>query len=491
MLVEAVVLDRDDRLDHGPGDLAQRDVDAVLVVERGDQVAVGVEDPGLLRQRPRSRARPGGCPCVLATSLGADARRRRRRGWPGRRRGRPCTAATAAITPRWDAHATGGDARRGARTCASRVRERARPVPIRDRQVTSHIGLGRFGPDRVCLRRAADSLPLYLDGTFVGRWRHGDAVSSDDRGDVIMWIEDWAPRPRAAGSSRTQLFVRGAEQNKAKQVCAGCPVRTECLAEALDNQIEWGVWGGMTERERRALLRRRPNASWRAVLEAARERSGSRQACRLTARPYPASTGVRSASGQQLADLAQPVEVVHVAGQRRHHGGRHLSGARPRTARAAAPRARPAGPGRRAAAAARRSATSGVAACAAASAAAIASSADSVARRLRAGPVDDQAGQRHLVLAEPLDEVRRLAQRVRLRRGDHEERRPVGLQQLEGLLRRAAGSRRRGCRTRRRTSACRCSTWAPRTLVSALVTSAEAGGHQPGRAPRRAPAAAG
>ena len=64
-----------------------------------------------------------------------------------------------------------------------------------------------------------------------------------------------------------KLFVRGAEQNKAKQVCGACPVRTECLAEALDNQIEWGVWGGMTERERRALLRRRPNASWRAVLE--------------------------------------------------------------------------------------------------------------------------------------------------------------------------------------------------------------------------------
>jgi len=50
-------------------------------------------------------------------------------------------------------------------------------------------------------------------------------------------------------------------------------VRTECLAEALDNQIEWGVWGGMTERERRALLRRRPNASWRAVLEAARDQT--------------------------------------------------------------------------------------------------------------------------------------------------------------------------------------------------------------------------
>ena len=67
-----------------------------------------------------------------------------------------------------------------------------------------------------------------------------------------MWVEDWAPRQRAAGRTG-RLFVRGAEQNKAKQVCAGCPVRTECLAEALDNQIEWGVWGGMTERERRAL----------------------------------------------------------------------------------------------------------------------------------------------------------------------------------------------------------------------------------------------
>jgi WhiB family transcriptional regulator, redox-sensing transcriptional regulator len=89
-----------------------------------------------------------------------------------------------------------------------------------------------------------------------------------------MWVDDWAAAAACRDSSPDQLFVRGAEQNKAKQLCSGCPVRTECLAEALDNQIEWGVWGGMTERERRALLRRRPNASWRAVLEAAREKDG-------------------------------------------------------------------------------------------------------------------------------------------------------------------------------------------------------------------------
>jgi len=41
----------------------------------------------------------------------------------------------------------------------------------------------------------------------------------------------------------------------------------ECLSEALDNRIEWGVWGGMTERERRLLLRQRGDVvSWSSVL---------------------------------------------------------------------------------------------------------------------------------------------------------------------------------------------------------------------------------
>jgi WhiB family transcriptional regulator, redox-sensing transcriptional regulator len=86
----------------------------------------------------------------------------------------------------------------------------------------------------------------------------------------MTWNDDWASQAQCKGSGPDELFVRGAAQNKAKQLCGGCPVRTECLAEALDNQIEWGVWGGMTERERRAILRKRPNVtSWRRILEAA------------------------------------------------------------------------------------------------------------------------------------------------------------------------------------------------------------------------------
>jgi WhiB family redox-sensing transcriptional regulator len=63
------------------------------------------------------------------------------------------------------------------------------------------------------------------------------------------------------------LFPEASDQKRARLVCSGCPVRFECLAEALDNRIEWGVWGGMTERERRLLLRQRSDVtSWRSIL---------------------------------------------------------------------------------------------------------------------------------------------------------------------------------------------------------------------------------
>jgi len=85
------------------------------------------------------------------------------------------------------------------------------------------------------------------------------------------WVRDWAMRGSCSQGDPDDLFVQGAEQNRAKAVCMGCPVRTECLADALDNRTEFGVWGGMTERERRALLKKRPNVtSWRRLLETAR-----------------------------------------------------------------------------------------------------------------------------------------------------------------------------------------------------------------------------
>ena len=88
----------------------------------------------------------------------------------------------------------------------------------------------------------------------------------------MAWIEDWSARAACRTTDPDALFVQGAAQNRAKALCSGCVVRTECLADALDNQVEFGVWGGMTERERRALLRRRPNVtSLRRLPQTARD----------------------------------------------------------------------------------------------------------------------------------------------------------------------------------------------------------------------------
>ncbi|MER7758179.1 WhiB family transcriptional regulator [Streptomyces sp. NPDC097619] len=47
---------------------------------------------------------------------------------------------------------------------------------------------------------------------------------------------------------------RSARDHAAKKVCAACPVRAQCLRHALRVQEPYGVWGGLTEEERRAVL---------------------------------------------------------------------------------------------------------------------------------------------------------------------------------------------------------------------------------------------
>ena len=81
-----------------------------------------------------------------------------------------------------------------------------------------------------------------------------------------LGVEDWTLQAKCRGLE-DQLFPDGADQKRVRSVCYTCPVRNESLAEALDNRIEWGVWGGMTERERRQLLRQRTDiTSWTSIL---------------------------------------------------------------------------------------------------------------------------------------------------------------------------------------------------------------------------------
>ncbi|MBK8868442.1 MAG: WhiB family transcriptional regulator [Dermatophilaceae bacterium] len=86
---------------------------------------------------------------------------------------------------------------------------------------------------------------------------------------------EWAGLGLCVTRHPDALFVTGAAQREAKLVCQRCPVIAECLADALDHQTEFGVWGGMTERERRALLRQHPHVvSWWALFNRVGQRQG-------------------------------------------------------------------------------------------------------------------------------------------------------------------------------------------------------------------------
>lgn len=49
---------------------------------------------------------------------------------------------------------------------------------------------------------------------------------------------------------------KGGSTREAKKVCASCEVRTQCLEYALENDERFGIWGGLSERERRKLRKR-------------------------------------------------------------------------------------------------------------------------------------------------------------------------------------------------------------------------------------------
>ena len=68
----------------------------------------------------------------------------------------------------------------------------------------------------------------------------------------------WAERAacRDSGLNMFPSDING-QRRVARLVCPACPVRGDCLEHALTRREEYGVWGGLTESERRKVLRRR------------------------------------------------------------------------------------------------------------------------------------------------------------------------------------------------------------------------------------------
>lgn len=67
----------------------------------------------------------------------------------------------------------------------------------------------------------------------------------------------WQERSLCAQTDPEAFFPeKGGSTREAKKVCVGCEVRAECLEYALANDERFGIWGGLSERERRKLKKR-------------------------------------------------------------------------------------------------------------------------------------------------------------------------------------------------------------------------------------------
>lgn len=85
------------------------------------------------------------------------------------------------------------------------------------------------------------SIPIDL----IPRPRDGE----DDEG-------DWQERALCARTDPEAFYPeKGGSSREAKRVCMSCEVRTECLDYALENDERWGIWGGLSERQRRRVKR--------------------------------------------------------------------------------------------------------------------------------------------------------------------------------------------------------------------------------------------
>jgi WhiB family redox-sensing transcriptional regulator len=68
--------------------------------------------------------------------------------------------------------------------------------------------------------------------------------------------EQWQDRALCAQTDPEAFFPeKGGSTREAKKICLGCEVRSECLDYALAKDERFGIWGGLSERERRRLKR--------------------------------------------------------------------------------------------------------------------------------------------------------------------------------------------------------------------------------------------
>ena len=93
---------------------------------------------------------------------------------------------------------------------------------------------------------------MAVDSVTVVEHGLGDDVTGDLPEELA-----WQERALCAQTDPEAFFPeKGGSTREAKRVCMSCDVRPECLSYALPNDERFGIWGGLSERERRRVKKR-------------------------------------------------------------------------------------------------------------------------------------------------------------------------------------------------------------------------------------------
>ncbi len=75
--------------------------------------------------------------------------------------------------------------------------------------------------------------------------------------ETLAFLDAWMDDAACRGEDPALFFTeRGESASAAKAICARCPVTVRCLAYARHHHIHHGIWGGMSEYDRDAAVRR-------------------------------------------------------------------------------------------------------------------------------------------------------------------------------------------------------------------------------------------
>ena len=134
----------------------------------------------------------------------------------------------------------------------------------------AHVEAGPLHRGRGLLRGAFDRPVLHLEDRVIRRARDPGSrpPMPEEKEPPAM---DWRHRSACLDEDPELFFPIGntgpaiLQIEEAKQVCRRCEVREQCLAWALEAGQDHGVWGGLSEDERRALKRRNARARVRTA----------------------------------------------------------------------------------------------------------------------------------------------------------------------------------------------------------------------------------